>query len=117
MGQPPEVRADQLSQRVGSLHVTPELDVLPALAVRHGRVRHALKQMRALLNRAEKYVRMQQPRLARRSTGHLQIQPVQLLPHFRAALLAHLPQIFPGRCHTGKNRRRIRTVEGQNLRK
>src|SRR5580658_2189513 len=97
--QAPEMRADQARQFVGALDEAPELNVLPAFAVRHGRIGHALKQMRSLAHRPKKYIRMQQPGLALGGASYLKIQTVELLPHLRAALLAHLAQIFSSRRH------------------
>ena len=71
--------------------------------------------MRAFLHGAKEYMRIQQPSFARGCAVDLQIQPVQLLPHFRAALFAHLAQIFAGGRHAGKNRGCIGAVEGQDV--
>src|SRR5579863_404062 len=97
-----EVRANQPRQRFGALDKTSEPDVLPAFAVRHGGIGDTLEEMRALLHRAKERVGIEQPGLAGRRAVYLQVQAVELLPHFRAALLAHLPQVLASCSNAGK---------------
>src|SRR5258708_492668 len=59
---------------------------------------------------------MQQPRLAGGSTDDLQVEPVELFPHFGAALLAHLAHVFPRRRNAGHNRGWIGTIKRERVR-
>ena len=73
--------------------------------------------MGAFAHRAKKHVGMQQPRFIRRGAVYLKIETVELLPHLCAALFANLPQILARRCNARNNRRRIRLIERENVRK
>src|SRR5271163_4220472 len=115
IGKTPQVGADEPCHRVRSLNESPQLNVLPALAVRHGGVGYAVKQVSSITHRAKKHIGLQQPPFARSGTVDLQIKTIQLFPHCRAALLAHLAQILPRRRHAGEDGRLVTFVQGQNM--
>ncbi len=89
----------------GALHVAAHLDELPALAVAHGGVGHALKLVDGLHHLAEELHgpfallqhRRKAPIVAHLGPGDLQVQAVEPLPHLGGDLLAHVPRIFTGR--------------------
>src|SRR5450631_4913627 len=107
MRKSPEVSPNQARQFFGAFYKTPKLNVLPSFAMRHGRIGDSLEQMRPFLDGAKEHMRIQQPSLALGRAVHLQVEAVELFPHFCAALLAHLPQVLARRGHAGQNRRRV----------
>src|SRR6266404_9232936 len=109
------VCANQSGESVSALHIASKLNIVPAFAVAHRRVGYSLKKVYAIKRSAEKQLRMQDPALARGSAYDLQVEPVELLPHFRAALFADLPQIFARCRNAGDDRRRIGTIESQRV--
>ena len=86
-----EVRAHQSGDGHSALQVPAGLDELPAFAVGHGGIGDALKQMRAFFDGLQEIAGVPD---FRRAAAHGVEQAVQLLPHFRADLLANLPRIF-----------------------
>ena len=109
------MRADEPRQRVGTLDEAAELDILPALAVGHGGRGDALKQMGAFLYRAKECIGVLFQGLGRGRAVDLQIEAIELLPHFRAALLSHLTQIFTGAGDAGDDGRGIGFIESENV--
>ena len=103
MRQSPEVAADQSGKDVRALHVPSQLNVMPAFAVSHGGVGDPVKQVRTILHRAVELVRLQYPGFFLRSAPHLQIEPVELFPHFCAALFAHMTQVLASRSNARDN--------------
>jgi hypothetical protein len=96
----------------GALDEAAELDELPPFAVRHRRVGDALKKVDALDHRRQELVGAR-PRLRmRRITPHVEEQAVDLLPHLRADLLAHLPRVLA--CATDARGNRILVGEIEN---
>ncbi len=84
----------------GTLQKASGADVVPALAVRHRRIGHALEEVHALHDGGEGFVGLRRPILGG-SVADFDVQPVQLLPHFRADLLAHLTGVLASRGKTG----------------
>ena len=89
-----------------SLHISAQLNVLPTFAMDMVESVTPWNRCAPSLHRAKKNVGVQQPRFTRRRAVHLQIQTIELLPHFRAALLADLPQILPSRRYARNDGRR-----------
>lgn len=103
MRQADEVIADQAGDGFGAFDEASELDVMPALAVRHGGIGDALKQVCAVLHGAEEAVRIGQASVAGCGALDLQEEAVELLPHFGTALFADLAEIFAGGGDAGNN--------------
>jgi len=93
-----EVRAHQSRDGHGTFEIAPGLDELPALTVGHGGIGDALEQMRAFFDGLQEIAGI--PHFGR-TAAHGVEQAIQLLPHFRADLLAHLARIFPRVNDTG----------------
>src|SRR6266480_3128870 len=81
----------------------------------HCRVGYTLKKMSAFEGSAKEELRMEDPTLARRSCDDLEVEPVELLPHLRAALLAYLAQIFSSRRNAGNDGRGVGAIERQRI--
>src|SRR5207249_4487628 len=76
---------------------------------------YSLKKMRTLEGATKEKLRMEDPTLARRSRDDLEVEPVELLPHLRAALLAYLAQIFASRRNARNDRRGVGAIERQRV--
>src|SRR5208337_497083 len=98
-----EVGADQAGDGFGAFDEASELDVMPAFAMRHGRVGDALKQVCAILHGAEEAVRIGEAGVAGGRALDLQKETIELLPHFGAALLPDLAKILAGGGDAGNN--------------
>src|SRR5213592_3138000 len=109
------MRVHQSRECVAALDVPAKLDELPAFAVAHGPVRDALKEVRALLHGTEELVRIEDPAFFRAARDHLQRKFSEVLPHFRAALVAEMAKIFSGGGNTGNDRRNIFAAEDQRF--
>src|SRR6266849_10115002 len=59
---------------------------------------------------------LRKPHLLHTDPFHLQKEAVELFPHLRADLLAHLPRIFARRRDTGRNGCSATCIKGQRLR-
>ena len=88
------VHVEQRRRRRGALDVAAQLDELPALAVRHRRVGDALEQVHAFHHRRQELVCAGAPLRLGRVAPHVEEQPVDLLPHLGADLLAHLARVL-----------------------
>ena len=96
MRQSAEMRADETGHGIGAFYEPPQLDVMPAFAVRHGGVGDALKQVCSFLHGAKEDMRIKQADLAGGRAFDVQEEAIELLPHFGTALLADLTQVFAG---------------------
>src|SRR5579871_3693894 len=98
----------QAGESVGALDISTELNMLPAFAVAHRAVGDSLEEVRAFLHRAEERVGLHDPRLFRphvRARVHdLEIETIELLPHFGAALFAYVAEIFARGSDAGYDR-------------
>src|SRR5215204_1219298 len=109
------IDVEQGGGRGGALDVAPDLYELPALAVVHRRVGDALEKVRTLLYRAEEFVRGDIPDVVEPRLLDLQKEPVELLPHLGADLLAHLPQVLARGGDAGHDGGLVRDVERHRL--
>src|SRR4029079_4774940 len=110
-----EVSSYQGSDGVDAFHKSAKLNVLPALSVAHGGISDSLKQAAALLPRTKERVRLPHPGIFRRAADDVQVEPVQLLPHVGAALLAHVAEILSRGSHARHDGRGVGAIKRQNM--
>src|SRR6185312_59097 len=97
VGMPPEfamIQAQQSDGGAGALHVTPYLDKMPALAMTHSGIGHALDQVNAFDYGEQEVGGEHVIRLVRFVPRHLVKQAVQPLPLVRADLFAYLARVL-----------------------
>src|SRR5215472_421891 len=119
----PEIAVIRIQQRRGrhrTLEISPHLDEVPAFAMRHRRVRHALKLMHCLQHLLQKgrrrFARGLRRRLHHRlylRPRHVQVQRVQPVPLLCRNLLAHIPCTLSRRNNARQHRRLMSLIEGQ----
>ena len=100
---------------VGPLDEFPELDELPALAARVGRVRQPLEEVGVALDVLEELVGAGGPHVRGAPGLHEQVELVYRLPHLDRDLVADHPGVLARREDAGQDRVRVAQVEGEEL--
>src|ERR1700732_3668891 len=108
-----EVGSYQGSNGLHSLDEAAELNVMPALAMRHGRIGNPLKKMSPLLHGPKEFPGLQYRGLRLRDVDSLEVQAIEVLPHRRTALFAHMTQTIARCRHATKNGGWIGAIECQ----
>jgi hypothetical protein len=75
------------------LDVLTDLNEAPALAMAHGAVGCTAHQMQCLHHRLQKFQQPSPATCDRCIAPHIEIQPIDALPHLGADLFAHLPRV------------------------
>ncbi len=78
----------------GTFDEAPHPHEMPAFAMVHSGIGNPVKELHPFFNAGEKGMRAGIPELVDAGLFEFQIEPIQLLPHLRADLLAYLPGIF-----------------------
>ena len=95
------IETQQRDRGAGALHVPSHLDKMPAFAVAHGGIGHALNQVHAFDHGQEKIRGQHVIGLIRFVPRHLVKQMVKPLPLVGADFFAYLARVLAGRRHAG----------------
>ena len=110
------MRIQQGGGSCSAFEKAPDANEVPALAVAHSRIGNALEEINVLFHAVQESVWLRVPDLFHTGLFHPQEEAVELLPHLRADLLAHLPCIFACGFDAGLNGRGVGLIKGQCVR-
>ena len=113
MGLRAEMDVEQAAHQLRALDEAAELEEVPAFAMAQRGVGDAAQRVDLLQHIAEQPRRLMHPDLFDGDGLEPEIEAIQMLPHFRRQLLAHLPRIVAREAERIHQRRRIVAREGE----